>query len=598
MKELTKEDKARRYDEVINRMKHYVVDEYGCSRIKVADVFPELSESEDEKIRKALMSILKSDFEKDTTIFGISVGQILAWLEKQSERKSTDKIQIGKEYKCIASPRYSTFMTGKIYKPEDKFLCRFMNFCSDCFEPIEDSEQIDLTSNTDKVESKFKVGDWVVTSYGEVSQVISVDKDYEGYTLDNDNYFSGTWCDMYHLWTIDDAKNGDVLVDCNKDEEILMFRGIGNAEWDDVIDYHCYYSCFRKAFCVQKGVEHWGDTNDHKLKPATKEQRELFFSKMKEAGYKWDSEKKQVITLNHFEDNNDMVEAKFKSGDIIHCKLDNRTFIIKEVDLKKGVYIYTEKGCGNDINYADEMFELVEPNPYTGTSFVYNNHTWGMCARDGGVDILCDSKLIKHIGEQKPDERKEFVLVSFGTDIKLEDDTIIIPDGYAATIDGNKIYIKKEDKGTVEAIKEEKVENAIKAEPIFKVGEWIIQENIGVYEVVEICESWYEVIDVENNHYSIGFDKEYMCHLWSIEDAKDGDVLMSSVNKPFIYNGYFDKECVGAYCGLYINDDFVIADKERYWTNNKNIRPASKEQRDLLFQKMKEAGYENVKQIL
>lgn len=49
MKELSIEEKAKRYDEVINRMKHYVIDEYGCSRIKVVDVFPELKESEDEK---------------------------------------------------------------------------------------------------------------------------------------------------------------------------------------------------------------------------------------------------------------------------------------------------------------------------------------------------------------------------------------------------------------------------------------------------------------------------------------------------------------------------------------------------------------------
>ena len=213
MKELTKEDKARRYDEVINRMKHYVVDEYGCSRIKVADVFPELKESNDERIRKSLIELFK-DMEWDDSIlhdYNMDKDKTIAWLEKQGERKPADKIQIGKEYKCIASPRYSAFMTGKIYKPEDKFLCNFMNFCSDCFEPIEDSEQIDLTSNTDKVETKFKVGDWVVTSYGEVSQVISVDKDCDGYTLDNDNYFSGSWCENYHLWTIDDAKPGDII---------------------------------------------------------------------------------------------------------------------------------------------------------------------------------------------------------------------------------------------------------------------------------------------------------------------------------------------------------------------------------------------------
>ena len=53
---------------------------------------------------------------------------------------------------------------------------------------------------------------------------------------------------------------------------------------------------------------------------------------------------------------------KFKVGDKIHCKLDDRTFVIKEVDLEKGEYLYTKSGCGNDINYADETFELVEQN--------------------------------------------------------------------------------------------------------------------------------------------------------------------------------------------------------------------------------------------
>lgn len=38
-----------------------------------------------------------------------------------------------------------------------------------------------------------------------------------------------------------------------------------------------------------------------------------------------------------------------------------------------------------------------EPNPYSGVSFEYNGHTWGMCARDGGVDIGYDKQLIANI---------------------------------------------------------------------------------------------------------------------------------------------------------------------------------------------------------
>lgn len=41
--------------------------------------------------------------------------------------------------------------------------------------------------------------------------------------------------------------------------------------------------------------------------------------------------------------------------------------------------------------------EKQENNPYSGVSFKYNDHVWGMCARDNGVDILLDRKLVSHV---------------------------------------------------------------------------------------------------------------------------------------------------------------------------------------------------------
>ena len=73
----------------------------------------------------------------------------------------------------------------------------------------------------------------------------------------------------------------------------------GNTEWDDVIDYHCYYDCYRECFIVQEDVEYWGNTENNQLKPATKEQRDLLFSKMKEAGYEWDAEKKELKKIHN-----------------------------------------------------------------------------------------------------------------------------------------------------------------------------------------------------------------------------------------------------------------------------------------------------------
>ena len=157
-----------------------------------------------------------------------------------------------------------------------------------------------------------------------------------------------------------------------------------------------------------------------------------------------------------------------------------------------------------------------------------------------------------------------------------------------------KEYKKSQGKSALEPIKEENVDNANKVESTFKVGDWIVY-NDAVWKVCNISlQNYYELLKI-NNEVSTRLikDVDENARLWDItKDAKEGDVLISSVNKPFIYDGHFDEIIVGAYCGLYINGDFVIADKENYWTQNINIRPASKEQRDLLSAKMKEAGYE------
>lgn len=136
-----------------------------------------------------------------------------------------------------------------------------------------------------------------------------------------------------------------------------------------------------------------------------------------------------------------------------------------------------------------------------------------------------------------------------------------------------------------------------KVEPKFKVvGDWIVQEKIGVYKVIEICESWYEVVDNKDKHYSIGFDKEYMCHLWTIKDAKDGDILVVAKDcSPFIFKGFTDSLHQGhpvAYGGIDKQANmFIPSSGNRWWDDGEIYYPATKEQRDFLFQKMKEAGY-------
>ena len=141
MKELSIEEKARRYDEAIERAKSKIKNDkdHVLYEDDIIDIFHELKESEDERIRKVQLNYWRSVGGKEW--HGVPVQEAIAWLERQGEKKPLNKIKMGKEYKCIASPRYSTFMKGSIYRPEDKFLCSLMNSYSYCFEPIEDDEQ-------------------------------------------------------------------------------------------------------------------------------------------------------------------------------------------------------------------------------------------------------------------------------------------------------------------------------------------------------------------------------------------------------------------------------------------------------------------------
>jgi hypothetical protein len=92
MKELTIEQKAKRYDEALEKI-HQFIDGYSrrvISKEELEDIFPELKESEDERIRKEIRdficwatdggSITKEQMEKSNLW--------LSWLEKQGEQKS------------------------------------------------------------------------------------------------------------------------------------------------------------------------------------------------------------------------------------------------------------------------------------------------------------------------------------------------------------------------------------------------------------------------------------------------------------------------------------------------------------------------------
>ena len=61
---MTTEEKAKAYDEAIEKINRCSTDKYGCViGIKPSDIFPQFSESEDERIRKELLELIKHCYE-------------------------------------------------------------------------------------------------------------------------------------------------------------------------------------------------------------------------------------------------------------------------------------------------------------------------------------------------------------------------------------------------------------------------------------------------------------------------------------------------------------------------------------------------------
>lgn len=127
----------------------------------------------------------------------------------------------------------------------------------------------------------------------------------------------------------------------------------------------------------------------------------------------------------------------------------------------------------------------------------------------------------------------------------------------------------------------------------FHVGDFIKHnKNNHIYKVISINNNSCYIENIETGVRYEHFNAEQIFHLWTINDAKNGDVLVANNGLAFIYNGYLEEQqWPFAYGGINMYGRFNISDGLLSFTHQKVV-PATKEQRDLLFQKMKEAEYE------
>lgn len=148
------------------------------------------------------------------------------------------------------------------------------------------------------IEQKFQVGQYITNGY-DTGQIIEVDCHcYKISDFTGDNIIIPfTLQDNYHLWTIQDAKDGDVI-----------HLGIVTAIFKKYIGREkCICYC---SFCKDGGFEipiEDGEDNVYgcyNATPAIKEQRDTLIKAMNDARYEWDVEKKELKKKEKFDPKN------------------------------------------------------------------------------------------------------------------------------------------------------------------------------------------------------------------------------------------------------------------------------------------------------
>ena len=130
-----------------------------------------------------------------------------------------------------------------------------------------------------------------------------------------------------------------------------------------------------------------------------------------------------------------------------------------------------------------------------------------------------------------------------------------------------------------------------KIEPKFNVGDWIVFNGFVLY-VKKVVNGFYITISKGGIPNSYDWDIDNIARLWTIQDAKDGDVLVNGSNI-FIFHFINNRRLMG-YCHVNMDDGNFYNDigrNECFCTIDAPVTPATKEQRDLLFQQITEADY-------
>ena len=318
-------DYEKKYKEALEKLQEALAPKdgreiSGLTRGCIEEIFPELKESEDDRIRKAIKKALqvRCDGSRIISDEPVTLEEAIAWLEKQGGQKTDipkwkykkDNAPLSKD--CLILNRYGCVVKAisgaivsdawvldynelaKLPKQEEKPQVEAIEEekvdNSDKVEP-KDYSSIDplFFKTTDKVEPKFKVGDWIISHYNHVVYIKSIDeKNYFLSCSDGNSeklsidYINRNW----RLWNIQDAKEGDVL---SNGKMIVIFKHFDEPSCKHIVAY----IGLDTIGAIQVTDDTWNFEN-YKTTPATKEQRDKLLKAMADAGWQFDFEKKEL----------------------------------------------------------------------------------------------------------------------------------------------------------------------------------------------------------------------------------------------------------------------------------------------------------------
>lgn len=136
---------------------------------------------------------------------------------------------------------------------------------------------------------------------------------------------------------------------------------------------------------------------------------------------------------------------------------------------------------------------------------------------------------------------------------------------------------------------------ADKSEQRFEVGDWVVFiTSESVYQVEKKENYEYTIRHILGGSMCLPFSNEELIREWTIEDAKDGDVLACN-EEILLFKSYSVLQGrISLYCWYngHTNNFHSKEVIDILLTTRNKVCPATKEQRDALMKVMNDAGYE------